>query len=135
MALDLQQELKQAHALLDQLPHAKLGAVRSLLEVLLNDGDDDEELTEVDRRAIQTRLDSRKKHGTVSREVARADVRAIDRDSALRLLKALDRFLKTEAGKVKPSRTCPTGRPQPASRLSCPMQRWIAAPRRTTNHQ
>ena len=33
---------------------------------------------------------------------ARADVRAIDRDTALRLLKALDRFLKTEAGSVKP---------------------------------
>lgn len=32
---------------------------------------------------------------------ARADVRAIDRDTALRLLKALDRFLKTEAGNVK----------------------------------
>ena len=32
---------------------------------------------------------------------ARADLRAIDRDTALRLLKALDRFLKTEAGNVK----------------------------------
>ena len=32
---------------------------------------------------------------------ARADVRAIARDTALRLLKALDRFLKTEAGNVK----------------------------------
>ena len=32
---------------------------------------------------------------------ARADIRAIDRDRALRLLKALDRFLKTEAGNVK----------------------------------
>mgnify|MGYP000343439680 CR=1 FL=1 len=32
---------------------------------------------------------------------ARADVRAIDRDTALRLLKALDRFLKTEVGNVK----------------------------------
>jgi mRNA-degrading endonuclease RelE of RelBE toxin-antitoxin system len=32
---------------------------------------------------------------------ARADVRGIDRDTALRLLKALDRFLKTEAGNVK----------------------------------
>ena len=39
MALDLQQELKQAHALLDQLPPAKLGAVRSLLEVMLDDGE------------------------------------------------------------------------------------------------
>ena len=45
MTLDRQQELKQAHALLDQLPPAKLGAVRSLLEVMV-DGDEDEELTD-----------------------------------------------------------------------------------------
>ena len=32
---------------------------------------------------------------------ARADVRAIDRDTALHLLKSLDRFLKTDAGGVK----------------------------------
>lgn len=32
---------------------------------------------------------------------ARADIRAIDRDTALRLLKALDRFLKTDVGDVK----------------------------------
>ena len=32
---------------------------------------------------------------------ARADIRAIDRDTALRLLKALGRFLKTDAGNVK----------------------------------
>lgn len=51
MALDLQQELQQAHALLDQLPPAKLGAVRSLLEVMIDD-DDEEELTEEDRRAL-----------------------------------------------------------------------------------
>lgn len=47
MALDLQQERKQAHALLDQLPPAKLGAVRSLLEVML---DDDEPVSDEDRR-------------------------------------------------------------------------------------
>lgn len=32
---------------------------------------------------------------------ARVDIRAIDRDTALRLLKALDRFLKTGVGNVK----------------------------------
>ena len=32
---------------------------------------------------------------------ARADVRAIDRETALRLLKTLDRYLKTGAGNVK----------------------------------
>jgi hypothetical protein len=47
MALDLHQELKQAHALLDQLPPAKLGAVRALLEVML---DDDEPVSDEDRR-------------------------------------------------------------------------------------
>jgi len=53
VALDLQQELKQAHALLDKLPPAKLGAVRSLLEVMVDDDEDDEELTEEDRRALR----------------------------------------------------------------------------------
>jgi len=52
MALDLQQERQQAHALLELLPPAKLGAVRSLLEVLV-DHDGEEELTEEDRRALR----------------------------------------------------------------------------------
>jgi len=73
MALDLQQELKQAHALLDQLPPAKLGAVRSLLEVMVDNEEEDEELTEADRRAIQVGLDSLEKHGTVSMEEVLAD--------------------------------------------------------------
>ena len=74
MALDLQQERKQAHALLDQLPPAKLGAVRSLLEVMVDDDEDeDEELTDEDRRAIQVGLESLEKHGTVSMEEVLAD--------------------------------------------------------------
>jgi mRNA-degrading endonuclease RelE of RelBE toxin-antitoxin system len=32
---------------------------------------------------------------------ARADLRAIDRDTALRLLKSLDRFLRNDVGNVK----------------------------------
>jgi len=32
---------------------------------------------------------------------ARADLRAIDRETALRLLKSFDRFLKTDAGNIK----------------------------------
>ncbi len=52
MALDLQQERRQAHALLDLLPPAKLGAVRGLLEVMIDD-DDEEELTDEDRRALR----------------------------------------------------------------------------------
>ncbi len=35
MALDLQQERQQAHALLDLLPPAQLGAVRTLLETMV----------------------------------------------------------------------------------------------------
>ena len=52
MAINTQMERQQAHALLDQLPPAKLGAVRSLLEVMVDD-DDEEELTEEDRRALR----------------------------------------------------------------------------------
>jgi len=37
MEPDLRQERKQAHALLDLLPAAKLGAVRNLLEIFLNE--------------------------------------------------------------------------------------------------
>ena len=50
MTLDLQQELEQAHALLDRLPLAKLGVVRSLLAVMVDD--DDEPVTDEDRRRI-----------------------------------------------------------------------------------
>jgi hypothetical protein len=67
MALDLQQERQQAHALLDLLPPAKLGAVRSLLQVMI-DEDDDEELTAEDRAAIQIGLDSLEKHGPIPME-------------------------------------------------------------------
>ena len=52
MALDILLERRQAHALLDQLPPVKLGAVRSLLEVMVDD-DAEEELTGEDRRALQ----------------------------------------------------------------------------------
>jgi hypothetical protein len=52
MALDFQQERQQAQALLDLLPHSQLGAVRNLLQVMIDD-DDEEELTEEDRRALR----------------------------------------------------------------------------------
>ena len=52
MALDIQMERQQAHALLDQLPPAKLGVVRSLLAVMVDD-DDEEELTDEDLRALR----------------------------------------------------------------------------------
>jgi hypothetical protein len=66
MAFDLQQERQQAHALLDLLPPAKLGVVRSLLEVMING--DDEELTEEDRAAIRVGLDSLEKYGSTPME-------------------------------------------------------------------
>ena len=71
MALDLQQQRQQAHALLDLLPPAKLGAVRSLLEVMVDE--DDEEMTEEDRAAIQAGLDSLEKHGSIPMEDVLAD--------------------------------------------------------------
>jgi hypothetical protein len=55
MEPDLTQERQQAHALLDPLPPAKLGAVRSLLEVVI---DDDDDLAEEDRAAIEAGLAS-----------------------------------------------------------------------------
>lgn len=67
-----QEDRQQAHALLDLLPPAKLGAVRSLLAVMVDD-DEDEELTEADRAAIQAGLDSLEKHGTVPMEEVLAD--------------------------------------------------------------
>lgn len=72
MALDLQQNRQQAHALLDRLPAAKLNAVRSLLQVMIDD-DNDEELTEEDRAAIQAGLDSLERHGPISMEDVLAD--------------------------------------------------------------
>jgi len=71
MAIDFETEREQVHAVLDQLPPAKLSAVRRLLEVLV--GDDAEELTAADRLAIQAGLGSLRNHGTVSREVVLAD--------------------------------------------------------------
>ena len=73
MTLDLQQELEQAHALLNRLPPAKVGAVRSLLAVMVDEDDDDDELTEEDRAAIQAGVDSLKKNGGSSMEDVLAD--------------------------------------------------------------
>ena len=58
MALNLQQELKQAHA---------------LLEVMVDAVQDDKQLTEADRRAIPVGLDSLETHGPVSMEEVLAD--------------------------------------------------------------
>jgi len=66
MSLDLQNERRQAHALIDLLPPAKLGAVRSLLEVIVDD--DDGEMTEEDRAAIQAGLASLNQNGGIPME-------------------------------------------------------------------
>ena len=50
MSLDLQQERQQAHALIDLLPPAKLGAVRNLLEVFLDE--DSDTLSPAEAKAI-----------------------------------------------------------------------------------
>lgn len=54
MASDLTQERQQAKALLERLSAEKLRVVRSLLEVIV---DDEEELTEDDRRAVAASRD------------------------------------------------------------------------------
>jgi hypothetical protein len=50
MALDLQQERRQVHSLVDLLPPAKLGAVRNLLEVFLDE--DADTLSSAEAKAI-----------------------------------------------------------------------------------
>jgi hypothetical protein len=52
MSLDQQRELQKAHSLLDRLPPEKLGVVRSLLEVMLDD-DAEESVIDEDRRRVQ----------------------------------------------------------------------------------
>jgi hypothetical protein len=71
VSLDIQQERKQAHALLDLLPPAKLGAVRSVLEVMIDD--DNDEMTAEDRTAIEAGLDSLDKNGGIPMEEVLAD--------------------------------------------------------------
>jgi hypothetical protein len=73
MSLDLQQELQQAHALLDRLAPAKLRAVRSLLEVMVDDAGDTDELTLEDRAAIQAGLDSLDRKGGSGMQEVLAD--------------------------------------------------------------
>jgi len=72
MEPNLNREREQAHALLDLLPPAKLGAVRSLLEVMV-DEDDGDELSEDDRAAIQAGIDSLDKNGGIPMEEVLAD--------------------------------------------------------------
>jgi len=54
MASDLTQERQQTHALLERLSAEKLKLVHSLLEVIV---DDEDELTDEDRRAVAASRD------------------------------------------------------------------------------
>ncbi|HZO57189.1 MAG TPA: hypothetical protein VFB63_31050 [Bryobacteraceae bacterium] len=71
MEFDSKQVRDHAHALLDLLPPAKLNAVHSLLEVMIDE--DDEELTDEERAAIQAGLDSLDKHGPIPMDDVLAD--------------------------------------------------------------
>ena len=72
MAFDIQTERLQVHALIDLLPPIKLGAVRNLLELMV-DVEADDELTEDDCAAIRAGLASLDKNGGVSMETVLAD--------------------------------------------------------------
>jgi hypothetical protein len=52
MESNSQQERQRAHALLDLLPPAKLGAVHNLLEVMVRDNEEDEEISEEEEAAV-----------------------------------------------------------------------------------
>ena len=73
MASDITQERQQVHALLERLPAEKLNAIRSLLEVMVDD--DDDELSEEDRRAVTASRDYFEKGGEgISLEQVVADL-------------------------------------------------------------
>ena len=63
----------KAHELLGQLNHDKLAAVVHLLEVMVQDEDEEEELTEQERAKIQAGIDSLNKQGCVPMEDVLAD--------------------------------------------------------------
>lgn len=74
MAFDMEQERAQAHALLDLLPPAKLGAVRNLLAVMVEPTSlDDEPETEQERQAVAEGLASLERNGGVPMETVLAD--------------------------------------------------------------
>lgn len=72
MALDLQQERQQAHALIDLLPPAKLGAVRNLLEVFLEE--DSDTLSPAEAKAIAEADQWSKQNEPIPHEQVLADL-------------------------------------------------------------
>lgn len=71
MALDLTQERQQAHALIDLLPPAKLGAVRNLLEVFLDE--DSDTLSPTEAAAIAEADEWSKHHEPIPHEEVLAE--------------------------------------------------------------
>ena len=71
MPTDTLEAKQHAHELIDQLDPRKIHAVIGLLEVMVDD--DDDELTEEDRVAIQAGLASLDKNGGVTMEEVLAD--------------------------------------------------------------
>ncbi len=71
MALDLAQERQQAHALIDLLPPAKLGAVRNLLEVFLDE--DSDARSPAEAKAIAESDEWSKHHDPIPHEAVLAE--------------------------------------------------------------
>lgn len=71
MALDLAQQRQQAHALIDLLPPAKLGAVRNLLEVFLDE--DSDTLSPAEAAAIAEADEWSKHHEPIPHEEVLAE--------------------------------------------------------------
>jgi hypothetical protein len=72
MESDLAQDRQHAHHLLDQLGPSQFAAVAHLLETMVSEEEDDE-LTEADRVAIQSGLESLEKNGGIPMEDILAD--------------------------------------------------------------
>ncbi len=66
MSVDLQNERRQVHSLIDLLPPAKLGAVRNLLEVFLDE--DGETLSAAEAKAIAESDEWLKQHKPIPHE-------------------------------------------------------------------
>ncbi len=105
MPLDIRQERDQAHALLDLLPPSKVGAVRTLLEVMIDDGD---ALNAQDRAAIQAGVESLDNSVRISLEdvlsdlgLTMSDLARMDDAPIDAALQALQRFVKTGTGDVQ----------------------------------
>ena len=72
MAADLHQERQQAHALLDLVPPAKLGAVRHLLEGIIDE--DGDTLSPAEAKAIAEAEEWSRRHAAIPHEQVLAEL-------------------------------------------------------------